>query len=791
MVTQSLKGYKVVLAKVPILADLTAKIGKSISAEVALKQSLTNYIMNGEDSSTAICEFYKDNFETEEACCSGYTGIECTTRKLPICFEDAGGCSNGGRCAYPDVCECQEGFGGASCDELEEELKRDLSQKYCYLQDHCHGTKKDSFDLNLTSYDSCCQDSTGSWGSGNGVCLPCHVVTEAIIFQVHDLRKSTCAAYCNDQYRTFDGLSYTFPGDCTYTLASSKSQKLADGRVTSSWSIRISPRNCDKPSACRRDLLMEFGDKKIRFGEFGLFLTPQGESNWTSIDLPKVCGDVVTIPGSGIHVTARDGYVRFNCEGGALKIKSDGISVFLTQQGLTKLEGLCGNANGDFQDDLAQQSNAIGFGNWWKDDQCKSTSAQTASCPNGSRWSDCESSCIPTCANLYQVASKECTQEIQPRCTCPHGMVEHEGACILSTECPCRYQGKMYPAGSKIGVDCNTCTCRSASWTCTQLKCPAICHMFGPRVETFDGAGLEFLPGSCSYNLVEARLDLATNQPVTARFANLSIEVSLNKMVAMSNGLYPDNAGADMRLLAHVPKTLTFHSLDGHSIIQLQGNGLGKVVVMAQDKDITEHLPYHSDDGYFTVSRSTSMYHTVQVGGFLNAMFNGDQEIFIKLDPAMTGDLAGLCGKYDGLTENDLTGRHGELVEPAELIAQSYQTGLCAQKPQPIEKSKSQQNIGQEDMCAQALLLSDEFKACLDSQQVDLDDYVSLCRMDRLRAAEMSTDLSQSMCPSLLSAATKCAQAGEQYAVPISAVSNANGLLAACEFHLHSSYFSK
>ena len=63
--------------------------------------------------------------------------------------------------------------------------------------------------------------------------------------------------------------------------------------------------------------------------------------------------------------------------------------------------------------------------------------------------------------------------------------------------------GEEYEEGSSRRYKCNTCTCKSGTWDCTNKICDATCEGWGdPHYKTFDGKHYNFM-GDCRYYLVK------------------------------------------------------------------------------------------------------------------------------------------------------------------------------------------------------------------------------------------------------------------------------------------------
>lgn len=74
-------------------------------------------------------------------------------------------------------------------------------------------------------------------------------------------------------------------------------------------------------------------------------------------------------------------------------------------------------------------------------------------------FSDCVSSCPPSCASHHPlgsaVAVEQCRKECVGGCECPPGLYSHRGLCLKREECPCFHRRRSYKAGESIQQKCN------------------------------------------------------------------------------------------------------------------------------------------------------------------------------------------------------------------------------------------------------------------------------------------------------------------------------------------------
>ncbi|KAM9774698.1 SCO-spondin [Syngnathus typhle] len=250
-------------------------------------------------------------------------------------------------------------------------------------------------------------------------------------------------------------------------------------------------------------------------------------------------------------------------------------------------------------------------------------------------------SCLLTCSSLDPPSQQQGSGTLSCReplsgCVCPHGTVLLGDQCVLPAECPCRHNGRLYYSNDTITKDCNTCVCKERHWHCSQSACAGMCVATGdPHYVTFDGRYFSFL-GDCQYVLARETSGLFS---VTAENVPCgSTGVTCTKSVTLSLG------------------NTIIHLLRGKAVTV---NGM----------PVT--LPKTYSGSGLTLER-VGIFVSLSSRLGVTLLWDGGMRVYVRLAAHLRGNVGGLCGNFDGDTENDFTTRQGIVESTAELFGNSW-----------------------------------------------------------------------------------------------------------------------
>ncbi|NWJ06236.1 SSPO protein, partial [Crypturellus undulatus] len=227
-----------------------------------------------------------------------------------------------------------------------------------------------------------------------------------------------------------------------------------------------------------------------------------------------------------------------------------------------------------------------------------------------------------------------------PGCNCPPGLVlDDAGQCIPPAACPCRHGTSTYEPGSTIRRSCNTCVCRGQRWHCGRRQCAGTCVATGdPHYVTFDGRAFSFL-GDCEYVLAREADGLFTVTAENVPCGTAGVTCTKSVVVVLGNTVVHMLRGEAVtsRDVSVCPLTTT-------AVLEAGAALAGRDVTV---NGVSVRLPKE--------------YST---------------RVYVKLEPRHRGRVAGLCGNFDGDTENDFGSRQGVVEPTVELFGNSWRVSL-------------------------------------------------------------------------------------------------------------------
>ncbi|XP_063293575.1 mucin-5AC-like [Pelobates fuscus] len=262
---------------------------------------------------------------------------------------------------------------------------------------------------------------------------------------------ATCTVYGDGHYTTFDGKRYNFNGDCQYTLAQDHCS------LNDNDTFRIITENipCGTTGVtCSKSLKVFFGSYELILSDKHLNVVQRS----TGTDVPY-------------RIRLMGIYLVLETKNGLLLLWDKKTSIFIkvTDTFKGKLCGLCGNYDGNANNDFTTRSNAVvgnieEFGNSWK---------MTPLCPDAKTFKD------PCSLNPYRLswAQKQCsiiTSEVFSVCH-PHVDPSKFHDTCISDSCACNTGGDCECFCTAVAAYAQTC---GEYGICVSWRDPSRCPLF-------------------------------------------------------------------------------------------------------------------------------------------------------------------------------------------------------------------------------------------------------------------------------------------------------------------------
>ncbi|XP_022654007.1 hemocytin-like isoform X2 [Varroa destructor] len=339
-------------------------------------------------------------------------------------------------------------------------------------------------------------------------------------------------------------------------------------------------------------------------------------------------------------------------------------------------------------------------------------------CPDPEEvFSQCVTSCEPTCKNL-KVKRDECDNGVcHPGCTCANGYVRDERTrkCIRRSECPCIHGGLQYNEGESVHRECNKCTCVDGTWKCADAPCPGQCDVWGDtHVKTFDGEMLDF-DGQCDYVIVRAdseSLNSGWFQVILRNFRCATPSAHCRKSVVVQ---YENHSATLIRNTWHLSREAPLS-------------------------------PQH-------VGLFTKMILPNQ----LTVYWDGNTRLYVIAGIQWKERLLGLCGNYNGDDTDELqVSSGGPQVHSVQTFVKDWQLHKHCKLPaaRDLQCRNESKKLEAQSQCA--VLKGPLFEDC--HNDVDVEPYLERCLADACSCHDLGN--CECVCTAIAAYAHRCAQRG-------------------------------
>uniref|UniRef100_A0A673ZQW1 VWFD domain-containing protein n=1 Tax=Salmo trutta TaxID=8032 RepID=A0A673ZQW1_SALTR len=312
--------------------------------------------------------------------------------------------------------------------------------------------------------------------------------------------------------------------------------------------------------------------------------------------------------------------------------------------------------------------------------------------------------------------------ECESGCKCPMSLWEDgKGMCVKKHECPCSHDGFLYAPGKQIPNGCNTCTCKSGKWDCTDKKCPGTCTIYGSgHYKTFDERTYGF-QGKCGYVAVQNKCG---NQPGQDKF---------------------------MVITENIPCGTTGTTCSKSVRVQLGRTELklSKGIYEVVDLGVGSQIQYRV--------RTVGLYLIVESDIGIAVLWDRKTTVRIILEPQHSGAVCGLCGNYNGDGRDDFTTQGQLIVSSPVDFANSWKvSSTCPDAESNVDPCGARPNRHNWAKMQCSIITGQTFQPC--HKKVDPTLFFENCVKDSC-ACDTGGDC-ECFCTAVAAYAQACTEAG-------------------------------